>query len=63
MFIQLTSVSVPHDLKFSTVPRTKSDPKSISYHSLGEKFPKIESYSTVAKRKVNQYSVCGKAEC
>lgn len=39
MFIQLTSVSVPHDLKFSTVPRTKSDPKSISYHSLGEKFP------------------------
>ena len=39
MFIQLTSVSVPHDLKFSTVPRAKSDPKSISYHSLGEKFP------------------------
>ena len=36
VFKQLTSVSVPHDLKFPTVPRAKSDPKSISHHSLGK---------------------------
>ena len=68
MFIQLTSVSVPHDLKFSTVPRAKSDPKSISYHSLGEKFPqnriifdrsekKIESVQCMRKSGVLTFMV------
>ena len=39
VFKQLTSVSVPHDVKFSTVPRAKSDLRSISHHSLGKIFP------------------------
>ena len=39
VFKQLTSVSVPHDVKFSTVPLAKSDLRSISHHSLGKIFP------------------------
>ena len=62
VFKQLTSVSVPHDVKFSTVPWAKSDLRSISHHLLGKIFPPNREW-TVARRKVNQYSVCGKAEC
>ena len=39
VFKQLTSVSVPHDVKFSTVPWAKSDLRSISHHLLGKIFP------------------------